>query len=62
MLCFIPIMKVFFVFLYNLQVLPVDLADNLANAYYVYIVTIFTGVRLGAGTTSDVHVCLIGEY
>jgi len=43
------------------KALPIDLADNVDNARYVYLVTVFTGSRYGSGTTSKVYITIYGE-
>jgi len=43
------------------KALPIDLADNVDNARYVYFITVFTGSRLGAGTTSKVYLSIYGK-
>ena len=43
------------------KALPIDCADNGDNARYVYMVTVYTGSRIGAGTTSKVYLSLYGE-
>jgi len=40
--------------------LAIDLADNVDNARYVYFVTVFTGSRVGSGTTSKVYLSIYG--
>jgi len=42
------------------KALPIDCADNVDNARYVYLVTVYTGSRLGAGTSSKVYFTLYG--
>lgn len=43
------------------KALPIDLADNVDNARYVYLVTVYTGSRFAAGTSSKVYLSLYGE-
>jgi len=43
------------------KALPIDLADNVDNARYVYLVTVYTGSRFGSGTTSKVYLSIYGE-
>jgi len=40
--------------------LPIDCADNVDNARYVYLVTVYTGSRFGAGTSSKVYLTIYG--
>jgi len=47
--------------LYCYKALPIDLADNVDNARYVYLVTVYTGSRFGSGTTSKVYLSIYGE-
>ena len=43
------------------KALPIDLWDNVDNARYVYLVTVYTGSRFGAGTTSKVYLSIYGD-
>ena len=43
------------------KALPIDLADNVDNARYVYLVTVYTGSRFDAGTSSHVYLTLYGQ-
>ena len=44
----------------RLKAQPIDLADNVPGNKHVYVLTIFTGTRVGSGTTANVCACIIG--